>query len=338
MIKGFFDFLTEQEKVRKDITVLIVTEQDEDGDDPDKIPETPKMMKETLDKLGIKNKIIFDTSWSFDEEKLDDPMIHLTNIVNGKKITLDPKKTICPSRFNFSSSGKSINDYLQMKGAFVFNSTYGIEACSNKWRTITALNLAKIPQPKSVIVSVANDAEIEAEETFKKLQNVVKKELGNKFPIICKLNEGTHGIGVSKVDSIESLISVVQSLWKLLEKKEVVLQEYVPIDGDIRVIVIGHDLCFAMLRKKLKKDFRTNVSLGSDAIKHDLTDEERKIAINASKAVRCFYCGVDLAKNKETGEVSVLETNSSPGSKIGEIIGVDILKTLFQYILKNKMT
>ena len=50
------------------------------------------------------------------------------------------------------------------------------------------------------------------------------KRIGGQFPVIIKTLTGTQGIGVSKVDSMESMMSVIQSLWKF--NASLIIQEF----------------------------------------------------------------------------------------------------------------
>ena len=43
---------------------------------------------------------------------------------------------------------------------------------------------------------------------------VAMKEIGGSFPVIAKTITGAEGIGVMKLESSESLTSVLQGLWK----------------------------------------------------------------------------------------------------------------------------
>jgi ribosomal protein S6--L-glutamate ligase len=64
-----------------------------------------------------------------------------------------------------------------------------------------------------------------------------------------------------------------------------------------------------------------------------LTDEERKVAVNAAKAVGLAVCGVDLMRS-ERGPL-VLEVNASPGFGIEKVTGRDVATPIIEYIERN---
>ena len=88
-----------------------------------------------------------------------------------------------------------------------------------------------------------------------------------------------------------------------------VLGYLIPINS-MSTSIIG-----AMNRQKVKNDFRSNASLGASVDEADITDEIKEMALNAAKAMGCYYCGVDIAIQKRNRKPYVLEVNTSPGSK-----------------------
>jgi ribosomal protein S6--L-glutamate ligase len=92
-----------------------------------------------------------------------------------------------------------------------------------------------------------------------------------------------------------------------------------------------------MRRNRVKKDFRTNYSLGGTVEKTKVSPEQEKIAIAAAKAVGCNWCGVDLIVDKKTGKNYVLEVNSSPGTQgLKKATGVDVVKGIIDFISDKK--
>jgi len=140
------------------------------------------------------------------------------------------------------------------------------------------------------------------------------------------------------------LKSVLQTLWKASGKNEILLQEKVPADGDVRIHVLSKkffspreeqsEVVAAMKRTAAKKDFRTNYSIGGGVKKIKLTQEMEEIAKGAAKAVDCTWCAVDLIIDKETKKPYILEVNASPGTKgITEATGIPVMGVVLDYIL-----
>jgi glutathione synthase/RimK-type ligase-like ATP-grasp enzyme len=66
------------------------------------------------------------------------------------------------------------------------------------------------------------------------------------------------------------------------------------------------------MRKKESEDFRTNLSLGNTLVENvELTKEQEQLALNAAKASRLVWAGVDLLPSEK--KTYVLEINGSPG-------------------------
>ncbi|HRR50088.1 MAG TPA: RimK/LysX family protein, partial [Bacteroidales bacterium] len=114
------------------------------------------------------------------------------------------------------------------------------------------------------------------------------------------------------------------------------MQTYLDADYDIRVHVLGDKVIAAMKRFKIKKDFRSNYSLGGKIEKVDLTEEQEKIAINAAQAVGAVWAGVDIITNKKDKKNYVIEINSSPGTEgIEKATRKDIVSKVINFVLNK---
>jgi ribosomal protein S6--L-glutamate ligase len=229
---------------------------------------------------------------------------------------------------------QNIMNQLEESGFYCVNRLQAILDCENKFTTLRRLESAGIPVPKSTLVySVEN------------LEDSMDK-IGGKFPVIVKLLSGTHGIGVSILDSFQSLKSVLQTLYTIDSNMEVLLQEKIEADYDLRIHVLSRSfnsanlengesvIVAAMKRTKAEKDFRTNFSIGGGVEKVKLTKEQQDIAINAARVIGCNWCGVDLIVDKDTGENYVLEVNASAGtSGITLATGIDVVGNVLDFLL-----
>lgn len=93
------------------------------------------------------------------------------------------------------------------------------------------------------------------------------------------------------------------------------LQNFIPNDGDYRIIVTNFEPQLAIYRSSGGKDFRNNTSLGGEAKIIPLTEVSSKViqlAVNAAKALNIKIAGADILEDKTTGEFSVLEVNRTP--------------------------
>lgn len=129
------------------------------------------------------------------------------------------------------------------------------------------------------------------------------------FPIIAKPNRGSRGVGIHLLESM----SDVEKLEKPL--REYALQRFMRNDGDWRVIVMGGRPLGAMKRVAQGGSYLNNVSRGAHAF--DETDGSIRAELFAitPKIAALFqlrFCGVDLIRDSDTGELKVLEVNTAP--------------------------
>ena len=182
---------------------------------------------------------------------------------------------------------------------FMINRFVPMELCANKFTTAITLKKAGISTPRTALVT--NMASVD----------VAVKEIGGSFPVIAKTITGAEGIGVMKLETRESLNSVLQGLWK--HDAEIILQEFLDSDYDVRTHVLNGKILASVKRISSKgSDFRTNVSLGNDTETYTLNDEEKKLVLRAAEASGCYWCGVDHMV--VDGKIHVLEANGSPGT------------------------
>jgi|TARA_R110002096_G_scaffold412881_1_gene613488 ribosomal protein S6--L-glutamate ligase len=194
---------------------------------------------------------------------------------------------------------------LEKDNIFCVNSRMCMESCADKFRTYITLAESKIKQPKTVLV---NHKE-KIPTSFDRLKT--------KYPVIVKTIAGSLGVGVIKVENEGALVSTVQIIDKLEPNLGILVQEFIKTDFDVRVIVIAGKVHGAIMRPVLKKDFRSNVALGSKPEKFELTELEKNVCEKTAKSVNGLWVGVDFitSKNRENEEPYIIEVNSSPGTK-----------------------
>jgi ribosomal protein S6--L-glutamate ligase len=152
-------------------------------------------------------------------------------------------------------------------------------------------------------------------------------------PAIIKVARGTHGNGVVLAETRKAALAVMQAFY--VEGVNFLVQEYIGESAgvDIRAFVVNGKVVASMLRQSLDDDFRSNIHQGGTGIPVKLSDEERKTAQRAAKAMGLTICGVDMMRSSR-GPL-VLEVNCSPGFQIERITGVDVAGKIIEYIEQN---
>jgi ribosomal protein S6--L-glutamate ligase len=85
-----------------------------------------------------------------------------------------------------------------------------------------------------------------------------------------------------------------------------------------------------MMRQSLDDDFRSNLHQGGQGTSVKLTEEERKTAQRAAKAMGLPICGVDMMRS-DRGPL-VLEVNSSPGFGIEKVTDRNVAAQIIEYV------
>ena len=154
------------------------------------------------------------------------------------------------------------------------------------------------------------------------------------YPMILKFPSGTHGKGVIFTESYSSASSMVDALD--IFKQPVIVQDYINIKSDIRVIVAGEKIIGSMRRIAQNDEIRANAHMGGNAEPFIVTPEIKAMAINASKRVGAKICAVDIIES-ELGPL-ILEINTSPGlQKITETTKKDIAGEMAKYLYEETL-
>lgn len=280
---------------KSDVTVLVLTSSAND------LSDTVKKIGESCKKYGAKFYPVLTQAAYIDDRTATHESITINNYDGkGKNVTLDPRDVVCFARGGVTNTqiGMAMLTIFENTGMFVINERRPMELCANKLYSAIQLDTYKIPTPRTAFVA-----------NLTSLDDALEK-IGNKFPVIVKTLTGAEGVGVSIVESYESLKSILQTLWKY--KAELLIQEYLQIKNDVRVLVLDGKVVAAAMRGKAPKDFRTNLAQGAVGGPYELSDQEREIAERAAQAFGCYYVGVDMVLSE--GKPYVIELNASPGS------------------------
>lgn len=219
--------------------------------------------------------------------------------------------------------GTAIVRQLEMQGVYTVSSSIAINRSRDKLRSMQLLAKAGVGIPKTVFSRNSTD-----------IDDLIEKLGGT--PVIIKLARGTHGNGVVLAESKKAAKSVLQAFYLSNEDgTNVLLQEFVKESAgtDIRAFVVGGRVVASMKRQSLDDDFRSNLHKGGEGKIVKLTEEERKMAVKAARAMGLNVAGVDMMRS-ERGPL-ILEVNASPGFGIEKVTGRDVATPIIEYLERN---
>ena len=319
-IPKFREFISEEKEEKSFCKILIITDEPEEA----KTFHTADRLQQEADKLKLPY-YLYKLTGGYMTFEGGIRRMHNKKDPKGFEITSDTVAIIRGS-ITRKDSWMDIVSTLEKDGICVVNSRQCISICADKYRTYLKLADYSINQPKTALIT---DAE-KSKEAFEKLNT--------KYPIILKTLRGSKGVGVLFVESERGLDSLCQVLYKQDEDADLLLQEFIPNDYDVRVLVLGGKVLANMKRPVIEGDFRSNVSQGSEPVKIDLTEVEITECLKAAKAVGGLWTAVDFipSKNREKEPPHILEVNSSPGTEgIEKASGQNISKEVIEFFMKE---
>ena len=344
-MEKFSSFITEQKE--ESYRLIVFNNSNEDVRDVGK-RERPdfKLYTDSAKKVGIEifnveytglfvsesNGKLFLNSFEFD----DDGVVIMPTESGGAKyqkpIEINPDNTLIFARglgtFGYTTNRRWVDIIrgLEDKGFKTIPSIKTWDMCSSKYYCDQLFKQNNLRSPITVPITYSDDSERAV------------KEGGLKFPLILKSSSGSQtGVGVIIMESMKSLHPTVQMLSFLQPYVDLLVQEYIKIDYDIRVLVVNGEVLASMRRNVMDDDIRSNASLGAKTESIELTDMEKETAIKVAELVDGDLVGVDLlpAKDREKEQPYILEVNATPG--LGGIEEVTKDKSVTQEILKIYM-
>ena len=188
---------------------------------------------------------------------------------------------------------------IESEGIKVFNSSECIRICDDKALTYLTLHKKGLPIPKTIIAPKTYK-ESQSENWCKKAAELIG------YPLVVKECFGSLGMQVYLVKNENELIETV----KKLGPKPFVVQEYLEKGAgwDLRVITAGDEIVGGIKRQSTT-DFRSNAALGGTVEGVVLSENEKKLALDAAKACGAFFSGVDLILGDDGYKVCEVNSN-----------------------------
>ena len=313
-MEAFKSFISEEKDEKYKVVILTV----EHGD---KSITSKKLAKEAT-KLGLQNITVQFNGATL---RYDDGnhFIHAMDDDKGFKVNSSDTIIFIRGTPTKDSHLDLISEFERL-GYCIINNRTTINICADKYRNYVRLKDYGLTQPKTILIP------------NKEMVDVSLERLDTNFPVIMKTLRGSKGVGVLFIESKKSLDAIVQLVYKTDENSDLLIQEYIKTDFDVRVIVLAGRVLATMRRNVVEGDFRSNYSQGGSVSPYKLTSMEEKQCLLAAKAVDGIFTAVDFipAKNKLINPPYILEVNSSPGTDgIEKATNVNISKEVLTHFL-----
>lgn len=213
--------------------------------------------------------------------------------------------------------GCAVLHYFQALNVPCLNHADAFVKARDKWLSLQLLLANGIAVPTSLLGGLETKA------------NDAVRHIGT--PIILKTLSGSQGIGVVLAEHPQSAVSMLETLKQA--NVPTLAQEFIAEaqGADLRCFVVSNRIVAAMQRIGQAGEFRANCHRGARAEKVILTEQEKHVALNATKVLGLDVAGVDLIRSAN-GPL-VLEVNASPGLEmIEKTSGIDIALQMILYL------
>lgn len=214
--------------------------------------------------------------------------------------------------------GAAVISQFELMGAFTVARTSALLRARDKLRCLQLLAAEGIDVPRTAFIG-------EEQDIFPVIDRV------GGLPVVVKLLESTHGVGVLLTETFHSVEATVRAFQQLGQR--VIIQEFIREAGgaDVRALVVAGRVVAGMKRQASDGEFRSNLHRGAKATPEQLSPEEETLALRATRAMGLDVAGVDLIRSRR-GPL-IMEVNASPGLEgIEKVTGVDVAGHIIAHI------
>ncbi len=201
-------------------------------------------------------------------------------------------------------------------GKKTFPSYHTYKCVQDKIKQTALFDLLDIPHPKTRVFY------------GKRQKGMIGKYF--QFPFIAKIPRGSAmGRGVFLVknpDDLHRYCSLPNPAY---------IQELIPSDRDIRVVVIGDQIAHAYWRIAPPGEFRSNLAVGGAVSLDPIPDSVLDLALHTARKCQWDDVGIDIIENE--GQLYVLEANMKYGKAGFRRAGIDYLRFMERMIEDGKI-
>jgi ribosomal protein S6--L-glutamate ligase len=149
-------------------------------------------------------------------------------------------------------------------------------------------------------------------------------------PFVAKLPRSSSGRGVFLVQAEEDLEDY------LARTRVAYIQEYLPHDRDLRVVLIRYQPVIAYWRVRPAGGFHANLSQGGRAVFEDVPGEAVDLAVECARACRFDDVGLDFIRHD--GRWYLVEANMKYGRKGLSMQGMNLKDIMRKKLLNGEIT
>jgi ribosomal protein S6--L-glutamate ligase len=207
-------------------------------------------------------------------------------------------------------------DLFDSVGKRTFPSYHTYKCVQDKIKQTALFELLRIPHPRTRVYY------------GKRQKSHITKDFN--FPFIAKVPRGSAlGRGVYLIKNQAALDHYC------VQNPTAYIQEYFPIDRDMRIVVIGSQIVHAYWRIAPRDEFRSNVAVGG-VINFDPVPKEA-LALAEKTAHNCKWDDVGIDVCEYDGRYYVLEGNMKYGKEGFRQAGIDYFKLMQGLIEKGSI-
>lgn len=268
-------------------------------------PTTIKLFKKSAKKRGIKFKEIYSDNYEF----IEFPMLKKDDILYN----------VCVDHKSRTLEKCIINNDV---ATFCIDNNTGLHSYDNVFDATIIHSKNNLPIVKTVF-DITKD---------RKMLSHYVDYLGG-FPIIIKSKDGSHGVGVIKIDSLDSLLSIVDVL--LNTNNKFIMREFINYKQHARLIILGNEVVSSIEYKRIKNDFRSNVGKELKIMAKKFGKGIEDTAIEAVRVLGYKFGGVDILIDNK-GKFYIAEVNYPcffPRAQ--QVTGIDISGLMIDYLIEK---
>ncbi len=216
---------------------------------------------------------------------------------------------------SISNYGLAVANQYAMHKVPLLNSAEAIAQARNKMRSLQLLSAHGIGIPATVMAREAAE--------LKEMVSLV-----GGMPVLVKLLQGQDRRGVMVCETLQSLEAALEAVLGL--GHNLIVQQYVKNSGqDVRVLVVGGEAVAAVRRRPKFGKLTHRLSKGARLEKLELTDAQRRAAVETARLVGLEVAAVDLLDVK--GSPKVFEVNASPAiAEMEDATGLDVASKVIE--------